>query len=55
MFVNWAKGSGYGPWSAEAISGKKNYAWGAGHFEEASQSSQASDEISTGGHDEVTP
>lgn len=55
MFVNWAKGSGYGPWSVEAISGKKNYAWGAGHFEEVSQSSQAPGEINHGGHDEVTP
>lgn len=32
MFVNWAKGTGYGPWSSEAIAGKEELQWGGSGF-----------------------
>lgn len=32
MFVNWAKGTGYGPWSSEAIAGKEELRWGGNGF-----------------------
>jgi hypothetical protein len=32
MFVNWAKGTGYGPWSSEAIANKEELQWGGSGF-----------------------